>query len=147
MNYQNELKNKKEQLGDNSIENLIYALSMKDIVDPINRVLVKHNIDKSALSNLSCEQCKKFMDTMPTRRLDIHLHKQIFKNPNYRPKETDIGDWGGIGIASCYCDIVICEKHFADLLRREKYIPHARIETDLDNLILDVNPIKKPIKT
>lgn len=78
------------------------------------------------------------LNSMPTRKLDIHLHKQILKNPNYKPKITDLGDWGGIGIASCYCDVVICEKHFADLLNRDSYVPNIRIETKLENLVYNL---------
>jgi hypothetical protein len=138
-NHLNELKNRKNCLDGTPIENWLYALSMKDIIGPINRVLNKHKITSSFLSDLPIKEHFKLMDSIPTRKLDIHLHRQILKNSNYHPKITDLGDWGGIGIASCYCDVVICEKHFADLLQRDHYNSHARIETNLENLIQPIS--------
>ena len=39
---------------------------------------------------------------------------------------------------SCYCDVVICEKHFADMLKRDQYVSNARIETKLDNVFKEL---------
>jgi len=72
---------------------------------------------------------------MPTRILDVHLHRQVLKNDQYRPKKSDLEDWGGIGVASCYCDVVVCEKHFANMLSRNNYKPTARVVTRLDDVI------------
>ena len=71
------------------------------------------------------------MDAIPTRKLDIHLHRQVLKNDHYKPKESDLEDWAGLGAAACYADAVVCEKHFASLLARDGFTHHARIETNL----------------
>lgn len=66
------------------------------------------------------------------------MHRQVLKNEQYKPKQSDLEDWGGIGVASCYCDVVVCEKHFANLLQRDGYKPKARIETKLDNVFANL---------
>lgn len=121
-------------------ENWLYAIAITDILKPLAEVCQSHGISKEAFEGLSEDQYKKFVDAMPTRRLDVHLHRQVLKNPKYSPKISDLEDWSGIGVASCYCDVVVCEKHFADMLGREKYSSHARIETNLNNVFRDVYP-------
>jgi len=130
-----EIHNKKHELEKSKWDDWLHALSMVDILDPINRVLDYHGIDFSFLSSLDISEHRSLLHSMPTRRLDIHLHRQVLKNPNYKAKMSDLEDWGGVGVASCYCDVVICEKHFADMLSRDKYRPKARIETKLENLL------------
>ncbi len=136
VNFLNHLKNihkKKNELERLKWDDWLHAISMVDIIEPINRVFSSHNIDFSFLS--SSEEARRFLHLMPTRYLDIHLHRQVLKNPAYKPKITDLEDWSGIGLASYYCDVVICEKHFADMLGRDKYKPKARVETKLENLL------------
>ena len=79
---------------------------------------------------------KSVINDMPTRHLDLHLHKQVLRNPNYAAKITDLEDWTGVGVASCYCDVVVCEKHMADMLRRDGFKTKARIETDLERIFV-----------
>ena len=70
---------------------------------------------------------------MPIRRVDLHLHKQVLRNLKYAPKSTDLEDWSALAVASCYCDVVVCEKHMADMLLRDGFKARARIEVDLDH--------------
>jgi hypothetical protein len=72
-----------------------------------------------------------FMASVPTRKLDIHLHRQVLKNPQYNAKKGDLEDWAGLGTAVCYADVVVCENHFADMVRRDGFMTPARVETDL----------------
>jgi hypothetical protein len=38
-------------------------------------------------------------------------------------------------VASCYCDVVVCEKHMANMPRRNGFITNARIEVDLEKAL------------
>ena len=109
-------------------------MALADIRNPLAEVMYRHNIDESDFENLGETQLKAIVDEMPTRHLDLHLHKQVLKNPSYNSKITDLEDWAGVGIASCYCDVVVCEKHMDDMIQRDHFSVKARIETNLANI-------------
>jgi hypothetical protein len=114
-------------------ENWLYAISAIDILNPISDVMQKHKLSKAVMDELGDERLKRIMDDMPTRTVDLHLHKQVLRNKNYVARASDLEDWGGLAVASCYCDVVVCEKHMADMLRRDGFATHARIETNLES--------------
>lgn len=113
-------------------ENFLYAISTADILKPINRALKSHELPANTLEILGEAGLKKLLNDMPTRRVDLHLHRQVLRNPKYAPKSTDLEDWAALSVASCYCDVVVCEKHMADMLSRDGFRVKARIEVDLD---------------
>lgn len=128
------LNKTKEELPRSKWENWLYAMALADIRNPLAEVMYRHNIDESDFENLGETQLKAIVDEMPTRHLDLHLHKQVLKNPSYNSKITDLEDWAGVGIASCYCDVVVCEKHMDDMIQRDHFSVKARIETNLANI-------------
>jgi len=133
-NFANHFRSIHEKKGDlekAKWEDWMYAISMVDIREPLYTVMSKHKILNPDIESWGRNGIKSFMDSIPTRKLDIHLHKQVLKNPQYRPKYSDLEDWAGIVPATCYADIVVCEKHFADLACRDNYKHHARIETSI----------------
>jgi hypothetical protein len=85
------------------------------------------------LDGLGEKKLKQVINDMPTRRVDLHLHRQVLHNSNYRARPTDLEDWGGLVIASSYCDVVVCEKHMASMLKRDGFKTHARVEVNLEN--------------
>ncbi len=125
------LHQKKSQLDKSKWENWLYAMAIMDIRNPLAMVMKSNNLDKNTFESFSVDQFNKFVDAMPSRNLDLHLHRQVLKNPNYKPKISDLEDWSGLGIAACYCDIVVCEKHFASMLKRDKFKANARVVTNL----------------
>jgi hypothetical protein len=114
-------------------ENWLYAMSMIDILNAINDMIHKHRLPKEALEGLGEQKLKQVIDDMPTRRVDVHLHKQVLRNSSYVARPTDLEDWGSLAVASSYCDVVVCEKHMADMLKRDGFRTQARIEVDLEN--------------
>ena len=108
-------------------------MSTIDILNPINDVIHKHGLPKEALDDLGEQKLKQVIDDMPSRRVDLHLHKQVLRNLSYVARPTDLEDWGSLTVASSYCDVVICEKHMADMLKRDGFRTHARIEVNLEN--------------
>jgi hypothetical protein len=113
-------------------ENWLYAMSTVDILNPLNDVAARHSLPPSALETLGEDRLKQVVDAMPTRRVDMHLHREVLKNRAYVAKASDLEDWGGLAVASCYCDVVVCEKHMANMLQRNGFSTPARIETALD---------------
>ena len=96
-------------------------------------MIQKHCVPKEAMDGLGEQRLKQVINGMPTRRVDLHLHRQVLRNPTYVARISDLEDWGGLVVACCYCDVVVCEKHMADMLRRDGFITHARVETNLEN--------------
>ena len=74
------------------------------------------------------------MDEMPLSRVNMHLVRQWAKNPSLPSTESTLNDWGYLGAAVQYADIVVTEKLFADIVHREGFRPRARIITDLEEL-------------
>ncbi len=122
----------------NKWENWLYGVAIADIRNPLTRVMVRHNISKDAFEGFTERQYKDFVEAMPTRRLDVHLHRQVLRNSNYKPKKTDLEDWAGVAVAASYCDVVVCENHMADMIQRDRFSVKARIETNLINAIKSI---------
>lgn len=122
------------QLPRRQWEDALLALSMVDILDQLNPALHRHGISADTFEALGKEGWRAFMLDLPTRRVDVQLHRQILRNPKLRPKMSDLEDWAGLGPAAAHCDVVVCEKHFADLLLRDGFSPKATIVTDLREL-------------
>ncbi len=125
------LNERKHELEKDRWENWLAAIAMKDIIDPLTEVMSKHKIAFSEISTWGEEKCMQFMTDMPTRRVDIHLHRQVLKNAQYRSKHSDLEDWAGLGTAVCYSDVVVCEKHFANMIKRDSFTTKARVETSI----------------
>jgi len=124
----------KKEVGEKKVEDLIYIIILKDIIEPLLEILMSHGLDKELFENFKVGEYTKLVDSMPSRLLDAHLHRQVFRNPNYKPKISDLEDWAGLGLAACHCDIVVCEKHFANMLKRDKFKTKARVVTNLNEI-------------
>ena len=98
-------------------------MSLVDIAKPIFEVLSEYDIEWQELMALGAEELGAILDDMPTRRADMHLHAQVLRNPTLKPKRTDLNDWSALVPAAIYCDVVVSEKHFADLLLRDDFDP------------------------
>lgn len=129
------LPGRDSQLPPGKREDFLNAIALTDIIDPVREALGFHGLSwERDLEPLGREGLGSVVRGMPSRRTEVHLHRQIIKNPNLKPKDNDLEDWSGLGPATAHCDIVVCEKHFANLLRRDGFRPRARVITDLRKL-------------
>ena len=101
-------------------EEALYVLNLADIAEPFFSVLWKHQIMPDTGQQTISNHLRSIIDGMPSRAVDLHLHKQVLRNRDYMPKDNDLEDWAGLGVAVAYCDIVVCEKGFRDLVLRDK---------------------------
>jgi hypothetical protein len=103
-------------------EDFLRTMALVDIIDPIKEALALHDLSWTRdLEPLGKEGLASIVLDMPSRRTEAHLHRQIIKNPNLKPKDNDLEDWSGLGPATAHCDIVVGEKHFANLLHRDRF--------------------------
>ena len=121
----------KHELDKKKWDDWINAIAIADVIEPMSEVMKRNGLQPSDLGCLNAKNYSDFIACMPSRSVDVHLHKQVLKNPNYKPKISDLEDWAGLGIASSYCDVLVCEKHFADMLKRDSFKKKARVVTSL----------------
>jgi len=112
-------------------DDALIAICFGDIVEPVTAVLSKNGLDWSSLTALGKDALTKFVFDIPSRRVEFHMHRQFMKNPNLKPKITDLEDWAGLGPAVAHSDIVVCEKLFADLVKRDGFSAKAKTVTDI----------------
>lgn len=112
-------------------EDAIYACALLDIREPVTEVLTENGLTWDFLTDLGKDSLKQFLDELPSRRVETHLHRQLIKNPSMRTKLNDLEDWAAMGPSVAYCDVVVCEKHMADLLSRDQFHVHARVTNRL----------------
>ena len=113
----------------------LYVMALLDVKDPLVDVLHLHGLSfQGDLLPLGKEGLIAISKDLPSRKVEVHMHRQILKNPQLKPRITDLEDWSGLGPASAHCDVVVCEKHFANLVRRDGFRPKAQVLTDLRKL-------------
>lgn len=125
----------REELPRNKWEDCLYAICTMDIIEPLNEIMRDEGISPEQFGNLGPDNLRKLVDLMPTRQMDLFLHKLVLQNPNLKHQETVLEDWGGLGVASQYCDLVICEKHFQNMTSRKGYKGKAKVTRDLNVLM------------
>jgi hypothetical protein len=98
-------------------------------------VFTKFNLSPEIIRSFGKDGLIGFASDMPTRTIDIHMCSQIIKNPKLKPKDSDLEDWAGLGPAVQYCDVVVCENHYADLATRGNFKTKAKILTNIAELV------------
>jgi len=115
----------------------LYAMSMNDIWNELVEALDRSKIGIDEFGALGLDGYMEFMDALPSRRVDIHLHRLWLANPQLRPdpKHTDLIDWAYVATAAMYCDVVVTENRLAHLLNRGGLKKRAVVVTDLRDLL------------
>jgi hypothetical protein len=112
----------------------IYSLTLGDILSDIWTVLKFHGIAQHEFAALGEKAWSAILEAMPSRRADMHLHREWAKNVILKPKESDLNDWAYLGVAVMYCDIVVTERQVANLFSR-RFATTARVIADLSELL------------
>jgi hypothetical protein len=116
-------------------DDALHAISLVEILKPLNQAATLHGIAAQRLQALGAEVLVGLVRAMPSRQVDIHLHRQVLRNREYLPKAHDLENWGALGIAVVYCDAVVCEKHFKDLFGRDRFETKAVVLQELSDLL------------
>jgi hypothetical protein len=111
-----------------------WAIALVDIQEPFLAALVRHGITWPEIQARGVPAMGAFLESMPTRRVDMHLHRQWAKNKGLQANRNDLNDWGLVGAAVAYCDVVVTEKRLADLVNRPGLEKNAKVITDLREL-------------
>lgn len=112
-----------------------YGSIMNDIWQFLVPALDWHAITMAEFEALGKMGWRRFIDMLPSRCVEKQMLLQYSKNPQSRTKHSDLNDWGALGVAVTYCDIVVTENHYSDLIGREKFKTNATVITDLRDLL------------
>ena len=98
----------------------VCAFTLADIMDTLTVVLAELGIKMAQFAILGEPVWCELLDMMPSRRADMHLRTQWAKNESLNPKPSDLNDWTYLGVAVCYCDLVVTENQMNNLFQRSK---------------------------
>jgi hypothetical protein len=115
-------------------QRMLYAGTLRDVWIPLTEALHRHGLAVDDFAVLGEDAWCAFLEDMPSRRVDMHLHRQWGKNESLPHKESDLNDWVFLGDAVMYCHIVVAEKQFTDLVRRDGFSCPARVIDDIREL-------------
>lgn len=124
----------KERLPRGQWGDFLRVLSLSDVITPFSDVMHQNGLSYADFEKLRKEEIFELVQSMPSRALDIHLSSQVLKKNDYNPKITDMEDWAGVGVGAQYCDVVVCEKHMADMLGRDRFVSKAVIFRNITQL-------------
>lgn len=112
----------------------IYAETMVDIRTDLNDALVAHGISWDEFAMLGIDGWMRFLNNMPSRRVNMHLRRQWVQNSSLPATVTDLNDWEYVGTAVAYCDVVVTERQLANLVNRPELDKKAVVIADLTKL-------------
>lgn len=115
-------------------ERVLYATALGDIMEPIEQLLATNRISLAEFAALDIEGYERFLGRQPSRRVLIHLYRQIARAAQVPLRDTDLNDWIYVAVASMYCDVVVTERMLADLLTRPGLEPRASVISNLADL-------------
>ena len=96
----------------------VCAITLADIMEPLSIVLAELGITMVRFRILGEPVWCELLDMMPSRRADMHLRTQWAMNASLNPQLSDLNDWAYLGIAVCYCDLVVTENQMNNLFHR-----------------------------
>lgn len=134
-NLLSELPKDAEQIPEVGLEAYLSGRCINDIRPVIEEVLVSAGLNWQDFEALGTLDQIQFINELPTRRVEKHLMRQFVKNPALPKRESDLNDWVYLGLAVSYCDIVLAEKQFADLVNRKGLAKKASVISNLVELL------------
>ncbi|NHC16615.1 hypothetical protein G9H71_22800 [Motilibacter sp. E257] len=76
-----------------------------------------------------------FMLSLPAKGAVCRMRMTGHEDPNFRWHRNDLNDITALGTAAAYCDVVVCEKHWGNVLRRHSAHLRAEVTSALPDLL------------
>ncbi len=96
------------------------GLSFIDMIDPLRESMLRAGVGGEEFEALGSEGLTEFLRDVPTRHVDYELHRLRHDNPQMKRVRGDLDDIVALSIAVVYCDVVVTERLWVDLIRRAK---------------------------
>lgn len=96
----------------------VAAGALVDIIEPLRSALTRAGISWDEFAALGEDGWIEFIADLPTRDVDAELLRLRHQNPQKRWDKNDLADITALAVAVVYCDVVVTERLWVDLLRR-----------------------------
>ena len=105
-----------------------------DLRSAIDAQLAFHDISRAEFKAIGPLQLMNFVHHMPSRRIELHFMFHTSKDTNLKRERSDLNDWAYLGMASAYCDVVVAEKQFSNIINRGTLEKKKVVISSLDEL-------------
>lgn len=131
----------RSQLADASSDvrrQTVYSILLREILPELTSVLGLHGLSVDAFAALGVEPKYegyiRFLESLPSVRVNAHLYLQGLQNPQLPARENDLNDWYYVGTAVAHADVVVTEKLLAHIVNTGQLQKRAAVIADLADL-------------
>lgn len=112
---------------------LVLAQEAGDVFELVNELNADMGLDLQALLGTD-DQMTAFILDLPAMGVISRMRWTSHQNPTFKRELNDLTDVTALGMAAAYCDIVVSEKHWGDVLNRFSNLYPARVVRRLADL-------------
>lgn len=116
----------------------VYSVILNELLPEVKAALQFHGmmLDQFAALGLIDGPAGyiRFLEQMPSVRVNAHLYLQWLRNPQLPLRENDLNDWYYVGTAVAYADVVVTERHFAHVVNAGNLVKKAIVISNLSEL-------------
>ncbi len=117
----------------NLADRIVLAQETIDVVDYVPEALVPVGETNSRIPK-SRAFWKDFVLSMPAKGTITRMRMTAHQNATFSWHIGDLNDMMALGCAAAYCDIVVAENKWGDVLQRNHRHLHATVITDVADL-------------
>jgi hypothetical protein len=115
----------------------VAAGALHDIIHPLGEALQYAGVSWEEFEALGESGWIEFLHDLPSRDVDLELLQLRHRNPQKAWDANDLTDVSALAIAVPYCDVVVTERLWSDLIKRSKLDKkyNTVVFADLNDLI------------
>lgn len=98
----------------------LLADSVADLIPVLNEHIDARNVTAHELYDLGADGITEFLKNIPTRHVLFELRRARHAQRHHNWTANDLNDLAALTVAVVYCDVVVTENLWTDLLRRSK---------------------------
>jgi len=131
------------KLPQESLDDGVYLMSFTDILQALGDSLQRLGVAASAMASLGWHGIREFIDDLPTQRVATHLLRERARNQALLAEGNDLYDWMSLVPAAAYCDVVVAENLFTDLVNRGTLRKQAIVTAKLRDVPLLLTSVSR----
>jgi hypothetical protein len=116
----------------------VYSVVLREMLPELLAALQFHGMTLNQFAALGLSDGPagyiRFLEQMPSVKVNAHLYLQWLQNPQLPSRESDLNDWYYVGAAVAYADVVVTEKHFAHVVNAGNLVKKAVVISDIADL-------------
>jgi hypothetical protein len=112
---------------------VVLAQEVSDMWDLVRRLMDEMHVPEGSRP-ASAEAMTSFVFDLPAKGLITRMRMTGHENPKFRWQIGDLNDLAALGMAGAYCDVVVAEKQWGDVLARHRDHCRAKVITRVADL-------------